>query len=148
MPQKFQLVVDCADPDREARFWADALHYELQSPPEGWASWSDYWRSVGVPEDELEDGHDCIVPAAGEVGPRLWFQKVPEAKSVKNRLHIDISVSGGRSFPIQVRKQRVDAEAERLVGLGATLVRTLFESGVDHYAVAMLDPEGNEFDIN
>jgi Glyoxalase-like domain len=63
-------------------------------------------------------------------------------------LHLDISVSGGRAFPPETRRQRVDAEAERLAGLGASRVRVLSEEGLDHYGVAMRDPEGNEFDIN
>ncbi len=81
-------------------------------------------------------------------GPRLAFHKIPELKAVKNRLHLDISVSGGRAFPIETRRQRVDAEAERLAGLGPSYVRVLSEEGLDHYGIAMQDPEGNEFDIN
>jgi uncharacterized glyoxalase superfamily protein PhnB len=73
---------------------------------------------------------------------------VPEPKTIKNRLHLDISVGGGRTVPIATRKQRVDAEARRLTGLGATMVKVLETEGLDHYAVAMTDPEGNEFDIN
>jgi hypothetical protein len=73
---------------------------------------------------------------------------VDEAKTVKNRLHFDLGVSGGRSVPFETRKGRVDAEADRLSNLGATRIDVYFEEGVDHYAVAMLDPEGNEFDIN
>ena len=76
------------------------------------------------------------------------FHVVPERKAVKNRLHLDIHASGGRAVPIETRKQRVDAEARRLTDLGATIVRVLTEEGIDHYAVAMKDPEGNEFDIN
>jgi glyoxalase superfamily protein len=49
---------------------------------------------------------------------------------------------------VKTRRQRVDAEAERLAGLGAFYVRVLSEEGLDHYAIAMQDPEGNEFDIN
>jgi len=67
---------------------------------------------------------------------------------VKNRLHLDICAGGGRAVPIATRKQRVDAEARRLTGLGATMLRVLEEEGLDHYGVAMTDPEGNEFDIN
>jgi glyoxalase superfamily protein len=63
-------------------------------------------------------------------------------------LHLDISVGGGRAFPIEPRRQRVDAEAERLVGLGASFVRALSEEGLDHNGVAMRDPKANEFDIN
>ena len=92
-------------------------------------------------------GQDCIIDPDGR-GPRIWFQVVPELKAVKNRLHLDVSVSGGRAFPLETRRQRVDAEAERLAGLGASSVRVLSEEGLDHYAIAMQDPEGNEFDIN
>jgi hypothetical protein len=143
----FQLVIDCADPDLLARFWAAALGYELEPPPAGFADWDAYWRDVGLPEEELGNGADRIVDPGGR-GPRIWFQVVPERKSIKNRLHLDIGVGGGRAVPIETRRQRVDAEARRLVGLGARLVHDLNEDGIDHYAVAMEDPEGNEFDIN
>jgi hypothetical protein len=147
MSVRFQLVVDCADPDRLAHFWAEALGYVLEPPPAGYETWNDYWREIGVPEDELFEGADCIVDPDG-AGPRIWFQVVPESKSIKNRLHPDIHASGGRSEPMETRIARVDAEATRLVALGAQLVRSLSEEGLDHYAVAMQDPEGNEFDIN
>ena len=100
-----------------------------------------------MPEDELGVGEDCIVDPDGR-GPRIWFQVVPERKAAKNRLHIDIGVSGGRAVPFETRRQRVDAEARRLADLGALLVGVLSSEGLDHYAVAMKDPEGNEFDIN
>ncbi|MFD4530395.1 VOC family protein [Streptomyces sp. NPDC058470] len=73
---------------------------------------------------------------------------VSDAKAVKNRLHIDIHASGDRTDPIETRKKRVDAEADRLVGLGATNTVVMYEKRIDHYAVGMKDPEGNEFDIN
>jgi hypothetical protein len=81
-------------------------------------------------------------------GPQIWFQRVDEAKTVKNRIHFDIAAGGSRKVPLELRRQRVEAEAGRLSRLGATRLRELFEEGIDHYAVAMLDPEGNEFDIN
>jgi Glyoxalase-like domain len=147
MAPTFQLVIDCADPEPLARFWAAALGYELEPPPAGFSSWDEYWREFGVPEDELGLGADCIIDPAGR-GPRIWFQVVPERKTVKNRLHLDISVGGGRSVPIEVRKKRVDAEASRLAELGAVIVAVLPTDGLDHYGVAMKDAEGNEFDIN
>jgi hypothetical protein len=147
MAVSFQLVIDCADPEPLARFWAAALGYELEPPPDGFASWDGYWRDVGVPEDELGTGADCIIDPGGR-GPRIWFQVVPERKAAKNRLHFDIGVSGGRAVPIETRRQRVDAKAARLAGLGAELFGVLNTEGLDHYAVAMKDPEGNEFDIN
>ena len=73
---------------------------------------------------------------------------MPDAKVVKNRLHLDIHVSGGRSVPLATRTQRVDAEARRLTDLGATFTGAMSAGGLDHYAVGMKDPEGNELDIN
>jgi len=147
MAVRFQIVIDCRAPEPLARFWASALGYDFEPPPAGFPTWDDYWRDVGVGEDELGIGQDCIIDP-DRSGPRIWFQVVPEPKEVKNRLHLDISVSGGRAFPIETRRQRVDAEAERLAGLGASVVRVLSQQGLDHYGVAMQDPEGNEFDIN
>ena len=94
-----------------------------------------------------------IVDPSGD-GPRIWFHVVPDAKVVKNRLHLDVHVSGGRgpgqnrSVPIATRTQRVDAEARRLADLGATITGALTADGLDHYAMGMKDPEGTEFDIN
>ncbi|MGI8993791.1 MAG: VOC family protein [Nocardioidaceae bacterium] len=80
------------------------------------------------------------------VGPRIVFLEVPEAKVVKNRVHLDLSVSGGHEVPMDKRRERIDAEAGRLVAAGATKLRVLEATG--HYAWAMHDPEGNEFDLN
>jgi hypothetical protein len=147
MSVAYQLVIDCADPDRQARFWAAALGYELAPPTAGFATWNDYYRDLGVPEEELPAGADRISDPHGG-GPAIWFHAVPEAKAVKNRLHIDIRASGERRDPLETRKRRVDAAAERLVGLGATLTVVMEQDGLDHYAVGMKDPEGNEFDVN
>lgn len=143
----YQLVIDCRSPATLAQFWAEALGYVVAPPPAGFETWDEFYRSIGVPEDELGGGPDRIVDPRGE-GPAIWFQVVPEAKSVKNRLHIDIHASGGRSVSLDVRRENVEAAVARLADLGAARVRTLAEEGLDHYAVAMLDPEGNEFDVN
>ena len=147
MPVRFQLVIDCADPDLLARFWAEALAYELAPVPVGFATWSDFYRDLGVPEDDLVEGADRISDPEGH-GPIIWFHLVQETKTVKNRLHLDLHASGERTDPIETRRSRVDAEAARLSGLGATITGALSEEGLDHYAVGMKDPEGNEFDIN
>jgi Glyoxalase-like domain len=144
MATRMQVTIDCSDPGRLARFWATALGYQLEEPPDGFASWQDYWVSRGFPAEEFEDSYDSIVDPDG-VGPRVWFQPVPEAKVVKNRVHLDLDVGGGRRAPLVGRRRRVDAEADRLVAAGATVLRVLAEEGTDHYGVVMQDPEGNEF---
>jgi catechol 2,3-dioxygenase-like lactoylglutathione lyase family enzyme len=147
MPAHFQVTIDCADPDRMTRFWAAALGYAIEGPPPGFETWSSYWRSVGVPEEELDDGNDSLVDPEG-VGPRIWFQVVPEPKTVKNRVHFDLDAGGGRGVPLVTRRERVVAEADRLVAQGATRLRVLEQEGLDHYGEVLQDPEGNEFCVH
>ena len=147
MAVSYQLVINCTSPDPLAHFWAEALHYVIEPPPPGHDSWDEFYRSIGVAEEELGIGADSIADPNGE-GPRIWFQIVPDQKSVKNRIHIDVNASGGRSTPLETRRELVEAEAARLEALGATRLHAIVEEGLDHYAVAMTDPEGNEFDIN
>ncbi|MHB8452615.1 MAG: VOC family protein [Mycobacteriales bacterium] len=145
-----QVAIDCTNPGRMVGFWAPALGYQIELPPKGFTSWNDYYRSVGVPADQLDldgTGSDSLVDPTGR-GPRIWFQAVPEVKSEKNRLHFDLGVSGGRGVPLATRKALVDAEVDRLEALGATRVGVVPAEGVDHYGVAMRDPEGNEFDVH
>jgi hypothetical protein len=147
MSVRFQLVIDCADPARQTAFWTKALGYVPEPAPAGHATWKAYYRSLGVPEDELEemadDDVDSIVDPDG-VGPRIWFQPVPETKVVKNRLHLDIKITD-RTAPRETRREQVDTEVERLTDLGATVVRVPTEPSMDHYGITMRDPEGNEF---
>ncbi|MGA8248699.1 MAG: VOC family protein [Nocardioides sp.] len=147
MPVRFQLVIDCADPDLLARFWAAALGYEIAPVPEGFTTWHDFYRDIGLPEEDLVEGAGRISDPDG-AGPSIWFHVVTDAKTSKNRLHLDIHASGDRRDPLEARRRRVDAEAARLARLGATVTGALPEEGLDHYAVGMKDPEGNEFDIN
>lgn len=146
MPAEYQLTIDCKDPPRMCQFWITALGYVIEPPPAGYASWDDYWRKFGLAESDLGIGPDSIVDPS-EKGPRIWFHIVEESKVVKNRLHFDLRVGGGRGVALELRKQRVEEETDRLVKAGATRLETWFEEGVDHYAVALQDPEGNEFDI-
>ncbi len=143
MDVQMQVVFDCAEPDRLARFWAATLGYRLQDPPEGFATWEEFLVAHGVPEEQW-DSRSAIVDPDGH-GPRIYFQRVPESKVVKNRVHLDVGVSGGLSTPLEERRRLVGAAAERVVGLGATRLRAVEENG--EYHVAMQDPEGNEFDI-
>ena len=144
-----QLTIDCAEPRKLVPFWAAALRYVPQPPPEGHATWREYWAATGVPEEELPEGvgelPESIVDPKG-TGPRVWFQHVPEPKTVKNRLHLDLKVGGGREVPLAVRRERVDGEVARLTALGATILYAMDEpNGMDYYAVVLQDPEGNEF---
>ena len=140
-------MIDCKDAGRLVNFWRQALGYVEEPPPKGFSTWKDYYMKIGVPEEELTEEFDSIVDPDGK-GPRIWFHVVPESKICKNRLHFDLSVSGGFGVPMNIRKERVEAEAARLVKIGATRLETLEEPGLEHYAVAMADPEDNEFDIN
>jgi hypothetical protein len=140
----WQLTIDCASPDLLVPFWAAALGYVPADPPDGYATWRDYYLSIDVPESEL-DCDDCVdrlVDPSGS-GPPIWFQIVPEQKSIKNRLHLDLKVGGGRAVPLARRKALVDAKVAALVEAGASVVRTTAEA--NHYAVLLADPEGNEF---
>jgi catechol 2,3-dioxygenase-like lactoylglutathione lyase family enzyme len=134
-------VFDCADPDRLAHFWADALGYKLDDPPAGFDSWEAFLRQMQIPEEEWNRA-SAIVDPDGR-GPRVFFQRVPEGKVVKNRMHLDLNVTGGPREPLEERKTKVYAEADRLVANGATRVREVDEPF--GYCLVMRDPDGNEF---
>jgi hypothetical protein len=140
MATPLQIVIDCADPDRLATFWAEAIHYKLQDPPKGYASWQDWLREQGIPEEEWNSASAVVDPDGR--GPRIYFQRVPEQKTVKNRLHLDLN-QGARETPADERRSLVNAEVERLKGLGATELYHGEQYG--EYWVTMADPEGNEF---
>jgi len=103
------LNLDVADPDVQQAFWCAALHY-------------DHVGGVGQ--------YRALQDPAGK-GPKLLLQQVPEAKTAKNRLHLDIHVADP------------DAEADRLEAAGAARVRRVEEFGI--FWIVMTDPEGNEF---
>jgi hypothetical protein len=139
---KWGLTVDCAHPGALAVFWALALGYRELPPPEGFASVGEWLESMGVPEEEWDDGAYLSDPAG--VGPTISFLKVPEGKVVKNRLHIDVKAGGGRDTPWDVRWPRVLDMVERLKAAGAAVERVdEIDGQADH--VVMTDPEGNEF---
>jgi hypothetical protein len=139
-----QIVFDCADPDKLASFWAAALHYKKQDPPAGFASWPDFLKAQGIPENQWTSAGAVVDPDG--LGPRIYFQRVPEGKMVKNRVHLDLNIGGPRSDPADERRRRIDAEVGRLVQLGARQSRSVEERGA--YFVNMFDPEGNEFDVH
>jgi hypothetical protein len=141
MTTSIQLVFDCADPERMADFWRQALGYQLQPPPEGFRSWDAFLDSIGVPEEQRHDKSAITDPDG--IRPRIFFQKVPEPKSAKNRLHIDVSVGAG-VHDLAQRRALVDAAVARLKALGATDERGAMDLDGEYW-VRMNDPEGNEF---
>jgi hypothetical protein len=142
MSTRWTLRFDSAQPAKLARFWAETLGYVESPPPDGFDSWEMWLTDQGVPEEEWDDGAALADPDG--VGPSLSFLRVPEPKTAKNRVHLDVQIGGGRSTPWEQRWPRVVAEKERLVALGATVVGEYEQNGrPDHFV--MTDPEGNEF---
>jgi hypothetical protein len=117
--KKFQVTFDCAEPERLARFWCEVLGYVM--PPNTTVA--------------------CVDPTG--VGPRLYFQRVPEGKVVKNRVHL--CVRAGTGLVGDERLATLEAECARLIPLGATRVRLLEADGVEESCIVMQDIEGNEF---
>ena len=109
-----EVVIDCADPARVAAFWAEVLGWRAQPDPEGY-----FWMSASGVDEEND--------------LKLVFVPVPEPKSVKNRVHLDLSPQGADQ----------DDELQRLLSLGARHADIGQEQGLSWYVLA--DPEGNEF---
>ncbi len=117
-----ELIVDCADPNRLAAFWAAALGYETDEGSDEWVLLRD--------------------PAGA--GPMLGFQQVPEGKVAKNRVHLDVRAAPGLRGA--ERMAALEDECARLVALGATRVRRVEpEPPMSEGFIVMTDPEGNEF---
>jgi hypothetical protein len=136
-----QVTFDADDPDAVARFWAAALRYELQPPPPPFATWDEALDAWGVPAAERNDRSAVVDPAG--VGPRIFFQRVPEGKTVKNRVHLDVRAAPGLQG--EERMAALEAEADRLAGLGATRVQRHEPDRSSAGHIVMQDPEGNEF---
>lgn len=140
-PRAFQVTFDAHDPAGLAAFWAQALGYELDAPPQGFDTWEDFLRDRGVPQSEWNSASALHDPSGR--GPRVFFQRVPEGKVAKNRVHLDLRAAPGLSGAD--RMSRLEEECSRLVELGATRVRR-FEPGRSTAGhIWMEDPEGNEF---
>lgn len=142
MATTVQVVFDCEDPGRQAAFWAQALHYRTEDPPRGYETWADWARAQAIPEEHWNDAASIIDPDGR--GPRVYFQRVPEGKVAKNRMHLDLNVGGDLGVPDEERKTRIAGEVARLKALGASDHRGAIEK-MGEYWVRMNDPEGNEF---
>jgi len=132
-----QITFDAHDPAALAQFWALALGYVIQPPPPGFDDWESFLESVGIPEAD-RDSKSAVVDPDG-VGPRLFFQRVPEGKTAKNRVHLDVNVGVGADD----RKAAVRAHLATLEAAGATFLREVDESL--GWCLVVQDPEGNEF---
>lgn len=141
MAIKLQVVFDAADPPKLAAFWGEAIGYVEEDPPDGFDSWEAWAAANDLPREDWDRYASRVDPDGA--GPRLFFQRVPEPKTAKNRVHLDLDVSGGRSVPIEDRRRRVADAVERAVAAGATRVKDYDEAG-QHWVV-LQDPEGNEF---
>jgi hypothetical protein len=135
----FQVTFDANDPARLAEFWALALGYVIQSPPADFESWDDWARSMEIPEENWNDARALVDPTGD--GPRIFFQRVPEGKAAKNRVHLDVNASTGPSD--EDKRAKVEELATVLVEAGAVMQRSYEEQG--GFWIVMLDPEGNEF---
>ncbi|MGV9300143.1 VOC family protein [Amycolatopsis sp. NPDC003676] len=140
--KQFQVTFDCAEPVRVARFWCEVLGYVAPPPPEGFADWAEFDRTQ--PPEEQGSWAACVDPNG--VGPRLYFQRVPEGRVVKNRVHLDVRVGTGLAG--EERLAALKAEADRLVALGASIVQVLESDGVNESCIPMQDVEGNEFCVD
>ncbi|WP_327127496.1 VOC family protein [Streptomyces sp. NBC_01727] len=141
MAKEFQVTYDCADPGAQAVFWAQALGYRVQPPPEGFHDWTAALTAWGVPPEHHNDRSAITDPDSK--GPRVFFQKVPEGKTAKNRLHLDVRAAPGLTG--DERMATLEEEATRLEGLGAKRLYRLEPNGLDEGIIVMTDPEGNEF---
>jgi catechol 2,3-dioxygenase-like lactoylglutathione lyase family enzyme len=142
MARDVQITLDCADPAGLAAFWAEALGYRLQDPPAGFESWEQALEAMRVPPERRNDASAVVDPEGS--GPRLFFQRVPERKQAKNRVHLDVRAAPGLDGG--ARMAALEAEAERLVAHGATRLRRHEPAPpLDAGHIVMTDPEGNEF---
>lgn len=137
--KQVQITFDCAEPERVARFWCEVLGYVVPSPPETFATWDEF--NAAQPPEQRDAWFACADPQG--VGPRLYFQRVPEGKVAKNRLHLD--VRAGIGLVGDERLATLEAECARLVALGAVHLYTQYADDENESCITLQDVEGNEF---
>jgi hypothetical protein len=142
MSREIQVTFDSADPAALAAFWAEVLGYQVQQPPPGFNSWDAALEAWGVPPEHRNDASALVDPEGN--GPRVFIQKVPEGKTAKNRVHLDVRAAPGLEG--DERMAALEAECERLVALGATRSQRFDPAPpLSQGTIVMADPEGNEF---
>lgn len=138
---QIQVTFDAADPGSLAEFWIAVLGYTLQPPPGEHESWDSWLAQMGIPEEKWNDASAIVDPDGN--GPRVFFQRVPEGKTAKNRVHLDVNAGGGADVEYADRIDAVDRHVDMLIDLGGTKIEAVSQRG--EYWVIMKDPEGNEF---
>ncbi len=141
MAATFQVSFDCADPGALSLFWNEVLGYRLDSPPPPYETWEEALDAFGVPEENRNDASASVDPDG--VGPRLWFQKVPEPKAAKNRVHLDVRTAS--DLRGDERMAALEKRCDELVALGATRLWRIEPDHINLGHITMQDPEGNEF---
>jgi hypothetical protein len=141
MAATIQVSFDCADPGALSRFWNEVLGYRLDSPPPPYETWDEALDAFGVPEENRNDASASVDPDG--VGPRLWFQKVPEGKTAKNRVHLDVRTA--TDLRGDERMAALEQRCAELVALGATRLWRVEPDHINIGHITMQDPEGNEF---
>lgn len=141
MSVSVQVSFDASGPRKLGEFWAAALGYETDPPPAGHESWEAFLRTANVPEDRWDDVWAIHDPSGA--GPRILFQKVPEPKTSKNRVHLDVGIGRGIADAAE-RWQVVRAHVDALVAAGGEIVEDRSNEFGERWMV-MLDPDGNEF---
>ncbi len=150
MSSQFQVTFDARDPRALSTFWCEVVGYVHPGPPgvvvpddaDPLAAWDTFLANMGVPADQW-NSRSAIEDPHGN-GPRIFFQRVPEGKLAKNRVHLDVRAAPGINGP--ARMEALEAECARLVALGATRLRREEPAppmSAGH--IVMADPEGNEF---
>lgn len=131
MANAIQITVDAADPRSQGAFWCAVLGYVEQPPPPDFDTWEEALDAFGIDRSDPNRAFAIVDPDG--VGPRVFFLKVPEGKSVKNRIHLDVHTD----------PDRLHDRADELVALGASRVAAFDEP--EGRWVTLRDPEGNEF---
>ncbi|MGC0249161.1 VOC family protein [Pseudactinotalea sp. Z1748] len=150
MSATIQVTFDARDPRALSIFWRDVLGYTHPAPPgvdlppggDPLAAWDQFLQDSGLPE-ELHNSASALEDPDGS-GPRIFFQRVPEDKVAKNRVHLDVRTAS--ELRGEERMEALESECRRLVALGGTrLERHEPEEPTSIGFIVMADPEGNEF---
>lgn len=150
MSSTIQITIDATDPRTLSAFWREVLGYVHPAPPgvelpdgkDPLEAWDEFLERRGVPEEQRNSASALEDPDGS--GPRIFFQRVPEEKIAKNRVHLDVRTAPGLRG--EERMDALESECARLVALGARrIARHEPEEPLSIGFIVLADPEGNEF---